>query len=103
MNIKRITETWGPEEWALVGYLWGIAVWWLCERLLSASTSASTTNNTEHVGGYDHVQLGEQALTRIEDGETVAVQRWHGGTVKLSGDLVVDVPTETDSAEDERE
>ena len=86
----------------LIGYLLGLAVWWLSEQL---RTSASTTqpahrDGVQRVGGYDEVHLGEQALERIERGESVTVERWHGGTVNLQGDLVVELEeTEDEAAE----
>jgi len=37
------------------------------------------------------VTLNEDALRRLEDGETVVVRRWHGQDLELSGTQVIDV------------
>lgn len=100
MNTRKLTRAMDPEDWALLGYLIGIAVWYLAEQL---TKSASTTqpvrrDGVQRVGGYDEVHLGEQALERIERGETVEVERWHGGTVNLQGDLVVELEESNDEA-----
>ena len=39
------------------------------------------------------VTLNEDALRRLEDGETVVVRRWHGQDLELSGTQVIDVET----------
>jgi hypothetical protein len=93
MNVKRVTRSLNAEDWVLLGYLAGIAVWWVCERLTdrtSATTQPAQRDGVQNVGGFDRVHLGEQALERIERGGDVTVDRWHGGTVRLEGDLVVD-------------
>ena len=105
MNLRRITRSFSTEDWALLGYLAGIAVWWIAERLAESRVSQPARgDNTQRVGGFDRVHLGEQALERIEQGETVTVDRWHGGTVRLQGDLVVEVEEivgEDDSEDDD--
>lgn len=37
------------------------------------------------------IALNEDALRRLEDGETVVVRRWHGQDLELSGTRVIDV------------
>lgn len=97
MNTRQFTRSLDAEDWLLLGYLFGIGVWWLGEQFSSSTPTATST--TQHVGGHDHVQLSEQALERIERGESVEVERWHGGTVTLRGDLVVELEETEDEAE----
>lgn len=87
----------------LIGYFIGLAVWWLAEELGTSSTTSTTARSArrdgvQRLGGHDEVHLGEQALARIEQGESVEVERWHGGTVTLKGDLVVDLEETNDEA-----
>ena len=103
MNLKRVTRSFTAEDWVLVGYLCGLAVVYLIETFLSSSatTQPARRDGPQRVGGYDRVHLGEQALARIEQGDSVAVERWHGGTVNLKGDVVVDVEAvDSDDVED---
>lgn len=108
MNLKRVTRSFTAEDWVLMGYLAGLLVWYVIERWIdrtSTTVQPARRDGTQRIGGFDRVELGEQALERIERGETVTVDRWHGGAVCLQGDVVVDVeeiveePTEEDSDE----
>ena len=102
MNTRQFTRSLEPEDWLLIGYLIGFGIWWLSEQLSSSATASTSQparrDGVQRVGGYDEVHLGEQALERIERGETVEVERWHGGTVTLQGDLVVELEETEDEA-----
>ena len=63
----------------LVGYLLGLAVyWWAVDTDREAWTDQD-------------VLLAEDHLQRLEAGETVQIQRWHGQDLELSGMQVIDV------------
>jgi len=47
------------------------------------------------------VTLGEDDLRRLEDGDSLAVHRWHGHELHVRGDVVVDVPTSQDAAKED--
>jgi hypothetical protein len=47
--------------------------------------------------------LHEQALQRLEDGDSIRVERWHGHDLVLRGDLVVDAEALDEPTTDENE
>lgn len=67
----------------LIGYLLALAlVAWATE---SMDSEPSTSPRTEQ-----NVTLSEDALRRLENGDTYRLDRWHGHSVELRADLVVD-------------
>ena len=61
-----------------------LALWELVSSATSSSSEpAATTGRGAH--------LPEPALERLERGETVVVERWHGHDLELSGTQVIDV------------
>ena len=61
-----------------------LALWEIVSRATSSpETTARETGHSAH--------LTERALERLENGETVAVERWHGHTLELSGTQVIDI------------
>lgn len=76
-------------ELAYLGFVVGVALMtWLDEDPEPGRPTEQT------------VSLREDALRRLEDGNTVEVQRWHGNALALHGSVVVDA-TETGQQEAE--
>lgn len=88
MNVRDLTYRFEPVDWMLIGYLFGVFLWWVSETI---SSSTSTNNQSDVVGGWDQATLGEQAFQRLEQGEDISISRWHGGELVLRGDVVIDV------------
>jgi len=103
VNLRRTARSLDPEEWMLLGYLFACLVWWLAESWPTATSQSARRDAVQQVGGYDRVELGEQALERIERGETVAVDRWHGGAIQLQGDVVIDAEEIVEEQPDEED
>lgn len=70
-----------PADWVLIGYLVGLAVWWLSDALRDTDGRAWTEQS---------VQLDEDHLERMERGESIQIHRWHGHRLQLEGELAVD-------------
>lgn len=84
------------EEWLLLGYLAGIIVWWVSDALRDRS-GPERRSWTEQ-----HATLSEDHLRRLEDGDRVAISRWHGGDLVLDGTMVLTAaPVEEDDDESE--
>jgi len=75
-------DTW---EVAYLGLVLGVC-------LQQWMTSDGPTRVTEQ-----DVTLAEDDLRRLEDGDSLAVHRWHGHELHLRGDVVVDVPSEVET------
>lgn len=57
----------------------------------STSSSKSTGAYTAVSQGDGPVLLTDRSLERLEDGGTIDVDRWHGGTLTIEGYQTVDV------------
>lgn len=79
------------EEWLLIGYVLGVLVYWTFDMLTSTSGSGPGDREERVSPSFDSVRLTEPALDRLEAGDSIAVDRWHGGELVLSGDVVLDV------------
>lgn len=78
--------------YAVAVFLTLMAVWEVIRSVTSSSEPAPQTEQS--------VTLGEDALRRLEDGEPVTVQRWHGGDLELTGAQVIDVEPVDETEED---
>lgn len=79
------------EDWMLLGYIIGILVWYLAESMMSDPAPAPDTHdNDDSLPKYQSLRLGEPALERLERGEPISLERWHGGDLVLHGDVVID-------------
>ncbi len=90
----RLPSRLNDEDWLLLGYLFGFLLAFAIEHLTNTRAETTPTN------GYGSV-LTERALERLEAGEQIKISRWHGGDLLLSGDVVVTVPTEQISDDQE--
>ncbi|WP_353634609.1 hypothetical protein ABSL23_02320 [Halobacterium sp. NMX12-1] len=77
---------------AVALFLTLMAAWEVIQSVTSSSEPAPRTEQS--------VTLGEDALRRLEDGEPVTVQRWHGGDLELTGAQVIDVQPVEDESDD---
>lgn len=87
-------------EAGYIGFLFGMVILAAIDALTQGSTTATQTNygRHEHIGETLH----ESDLQRLEEGETIVVDRWHGHQLELAGSEVFDVPTvEVDEDDDD--
>lgn len=77
-----------PENWVLLGYIFGLLVWWLLDATLGSGQDTDADRHTQTA------MLSEDHLTRLEGGESVVIRRWHGHDLVIDGSLVVDVTDE---------
>lgn len=90
MTRHTLLDRLDPQAWVLIGYAIGLLVWQLTGDLGGAP---------ERTWSEQQITLGEEHLERIENGESVAVRRWHGHELVLEGDLVIDAK-ELEDADD---
>lgn len=81
MKRNPLTQYLDVEEFVLLGYLLGLAVY---------AVFIDHDSPAPEPWDEQQIRLGEDHLRRLEDGETLRVERWHGHSVELSADLVVD-------------
>ena len=72
VNLDRYLD---PSDWMLVGYLVALALVYLF---------VDSGEPTEWDG--QTYRLTERHLQRLENGKDVEIRRWHGGSVRLSGE-----------------
>lgn len=99
MNLQRTWDRLDTFEQAYLIFVGIYALFWLVERAIFSPSTSSTTSTQPEWGEY----LGEPALERLERGETIHVDRWHGNTLILSGESIIDVQSLKDVDEDENE
>lgn len=88
MNFRDLDYYLEPADWVFIGYLIGLLVWGIAESFSSpAATATATSTERDVVGGWDSATLSEQAFERLEQGEEITVDRWHGGELVLRGDV----------------
>lgn len=84
--VERALDRLDTWEVAYLGLVLGVAIqqW--------ATSDDSPDRNTR-----EQMLLNEDDLRRLEDGGTLALPRWHGNELHLRGDVVVDVPPQSDT------
>lgn len=82
MRSNPLTRYLEPSDWVLIGYLIGLGLWYIFETSTAEETARSWTEQ--------NVTLSEDHLQRLENGDSVAVSRWHGHDLVLEGSIVVD-------------
>lgn len=98
MNTR--TQKLSTEDWVLIGYLIGVVVMWLIERV-AESSKPSTSGQTSNPG--QRVRLDERALERLEEGKTMQIRRWHGGDIVLCDDTAETAVSEADEGNERPE
>jgi hypothetical protein len=69
--------------------------------LVEVIQSVTSSSEPPQHRAEQSVTLHEDALQRLENGETVTVQRWHGNDLQLAGRQVIDVTEFEDKSEGE--
>jgi len=82
---RRYSLSLKAEDWVLIGYVAGILLWFVAETLTASPTSDSSRTWTEQ-----SVELSEDHLQRLENGDSVKVHRWHGHDLVIGGGMVID-------------
>lgn len=90
MSRNGLLDRLDPQDWVLIGYAAGLIVWWFVDDLGDAPDRSWTEQQ---------ITLDEEHLDRIENGDSVAVRRWHGHELVLEGDVVIDA-NEIEDGED---
>jgi len=73
------------------------AVFLVLTVIFEAAKSLTASDEPAREPTEQSVTFNEDALRRLEDGETIVVRRWHGRDLELSGTQVIDVePIEED-------
>jgi hypothetical protein len=84
---RRYHLSLSAEDWVLIGYIAGILVWFFADTLTS---SPPTTSDSSRTWTEQSVELSEDHLQRLEDGDSVKVHRWHGHDLVIGGGMVND-------------
>jgi hypothetical protein len=79
-------------DWVMLGYLAGLALWGLAE-LLAVDGEQELDRDSIDMSESDGRYLSDRQLSRLEEGRTVVIERWHGHGLELSGSVVVDAET----------
>lgn len=95
--MRRYSLSLTATDWLLIGYIAGIVLWFVADAATADPDASGTTAWTEQT-----VTLTEDHLRRLEDGDTVAVQRWHGHELLLGGGMVIDAEMIGEEGEEDR-
>jgi hypothetical protein len=88
--VERALDRLDTWEVAYLGLVVGV-----CIQQWATSDDDGATRTTR-----EQMTLVEDDLRRLEDGGTLALPRWHGNELHLRGDVVVDVPPQSDTDTD---
>lgn len=79
-------------EWARLSLSERMAVVYVVGLLAALAIEAATSSTDAAAGDppTDHVGLNERALQYLETGGQIEVDRWHGGTARITCDPVLD-------------
>jgi len=72
-------------------FAFALALFLVLTAVFEAVKSLTATDGTAREPTEQSVTFNEDALRRLEDGETIVVPRWHGRDLELSGTQVIDV------------
>jgi len=80
-------------------FAFAFAVFLVLMAVFEAVKSLTASDEPAREPTEQSVTFNEDALRRLEDGETIVVRRWHGRDLELSGTQVIDVePIEDEEA-----
>ena len=72
-------------------FAFALAVFLVLTAVFEAVNSLTASDEPAREPTEQSVTFNEDALRRLEDGETIVVARWHGRDLELSGTQVIDV------------
>ncbi|MFB6087847.1 MAG: hypothetical protein ABEJ85_04940 [Haloarculaceae archaeon] len=94
MTYTEAFETDGLADELAFAFALFLTLMALFEAVKSLTATREPAPQTEQ-----HHTLNEDALRRLEDGDTVTVPRWHGNDLEIQGTQIVDVQPVTDDQE----